>query len=181
MNADSTTSLPVSYRDTIRTLVKYAVVMTVVGLLVGVAFQESSKKLDYADVAPGVRLEAILSLALVHGHVLVTAVILPLVLAAMLDLARRAGGAELSLGAQRWLTRGYLPSVTLTVALMLYKGYHTLLAVRFGERDFDAIDAAFFGGVVPLRHAAYGLVHVAMAVSLVAFGVALWRSFGRKG
>ena len=178
MNADAT-NMPASYRDTIRVLVKYAVVMTVVGLLAGVAFQESSKKLDYADVVPGVRLEAILSLALVHGHMLVTAVIFPLVLAG-LDLARRAGGAELSLGAQRWLTRGYLPSVTLTIVLMLYKGYHTLLSVRFGERDFDAIDAAFFGGALPLRHAVYGLVHVAMAVSLIAFGVALWRSFGRK-
>lgn len=174
-------AVPAHYASTTRTLLRYAVVMLFVGLLAGVAFQESSKKLDYADVAPGVRLEAILSLALVHGHMLVTAVIFPLVLAGALDLARRAGGAELSLGAQRWLTRGYLPSVTLTVALMLYKGYHTLLAVRFGERDFDAIDAAFFGGVLPLRHAVYGLVHVAMAVSLVAFGVALWRSFGRKG
>ena len=35
MTVDSMNTLPATYRDTIRVLVKYAVVMTVVGLLAG--------------------------------------------------------------------------------------------------------------------------------------------------
>ena len=166
------TTLPDHYRSTTRTLLRFAIVMLALGLLSGVAFQESSKKLDYAEIAAGARLEAVLSLALVHGHMLVTGVLMPIALAAALDLARRSGGSELSPRTLRWLTWGYVPFT----ALMLYKGYHTLLSVRFGARDFDAIDAAYFGGLVPLRHAVYGLTHVGMAVSLGVVGVALWRS-----
>lgn len=175
----SATELPAHYAATTRTLLRYAVVMTLVGLLAGVAFQESSKKLDYAAIGAGARLEAVLSLALVHGHVLLTGVVLPICLAGALFLARRCGGGELSRGALLWLTRGYLPCVTVAVVLMLYKGYHVLLSVRFGARDFDAIDAAYFGGIVGLRHAVYAVSHVGMALGLGVFVVALWRSLRR--
>jgi hypothetical protein len=177
MNSESQ-PLPAHYAAAVRTLLRYAVVMTIVSLLAGVLFQESSKKLDYAEVAPGPRLEAVLSLALVHGHVLVTGVLVPIAMAGALLLARRVGGSELS-SSLRWLTRGYLSFVTATVALMLYKGYHVLLAVRFGERDFDAIDASYFGGLAWLRHGVYGLSHVGMGVSLTVFVVGLWRSLKR--
>ena len=173
---DSTPQIPAHYSSTVRTLLRYSIAMLVFALLSGVAFQESSKKLDYAEIAPGARLEAVLSLALVHGHAFVTGVLLPIALAGALFLARKCGGAELSSRSLRWLTRGYLPFVTANVLLMLYKGYHVLLAVRFGERDFDLIDARFFGGSLALRHGIYGTVHVGMALSRGVFGVALWRS-----
>jgi hypothetical protein len=171
---------PAHYRDALRTLLRYAVVMTIVALLSGVLFQESSKKLDYAQVAPGARLEAVLSLALVHGHIFLTGVLIPIAMGGALLLARKAGGAELSPAPLRWLTRGYLPFVTVAVLLMLYKGYHTLLSVRFGARDFDAIDANYFGGLVWLRHGVYGLSHIAMSLSLGVFVVAIWRSLRRS-
>lgn len=171
---------PAHYREALRTLLRYSVVMTIVGLLSGVLFQESSKKLDYAEIAPGARLEAVLSLALVHGHVFLVGVLIPIAMGGALLLARKAGGAELSPTPLRWLTRGYLPFVTLAVLLMLYKGYHTLLSVRFGARDFDAIDANYFGGLTWLRHGVYGLSHIAMALSLGVFVVALWRSLKRS-
>ncbi len=172
-------ALPPHYSDSTRTLLRYSAVMTIVALLSGVLFQESSKKLDYAATPPGMRLEAVLSLALVHGHVFLTAVLIPIAMASALFLSRRIGGAELSPRTTAWLTRGYLPFAAITVALMLYKGYHTLLSVRFGARDFDAIDASYFGGLVWLRHGVYGLSHVAMALSLGVFVVALWRSLKR--
>lgn len=174
-----TQSLPAHYRTATRTLLRFAVAMTIVGLLSGVLFQESAKKLDYAEAAPGVRLEALLSLALVHGHALVTGTLIPIAMCAALFLARRVGGAELSARTVRWLTRGYLPFVAITVLLMLYKGYHVLLSVRFGERDFDAIDAAFFGGQLWLRHGVYAVAHIGMSLSLGVFVVALWRSLKR--
>lgn len=170
---------PTHYRTATRTLLRYAVAMTLFALLSGVLFQESSKKLDYAQVVAGVRLEAVLSLALVHGHAFLVGVLIPIAMASALFLARRIGGAEVSVRAVKWLTRGYLPSAAVTVLLMLYKGYHTLLSVRFGARDFDAIDASYFAGLVWLRHGVYGLAHVAMAVSLGVFVVALWRSLKR--
>jgi hypothetical protein len=171
--------IPAHYSAALRTLLRYAVVMTIVALLSGVLFQESSKKLDYTQIAPGARLEAVLSLALVHGHVFLTGVLIPIAMGGALLLARKAGGTELSPTPLRWLTRGYLPFVTVAVLLMLYKGYHTLLSVRFGARDFDAIDANYFGGLIWLRHGVYGLSHIAMSLSLGVFVVALWRSLRR--
>ena len=153
--------------------------MTIVALLAGVLFQESSKKLDYAAAAPGLRLEAVLSLALVHGHVFLSGVLIPLAMAGALFLGRKSGGTELSSAPLRWLTRGYLPCVSVTMLLMLYKGYHVLLAVRHGARDLDQVDADYFGGIAWLRHGVYGAAHVGMAVSLGVFVVALWRSLRR--
>lgn len=75
--------------------------------------------------------------------------------------------------------RGYPPLVAVTMALMLHKGYHLLLAVRDGARDLDAIDASYFDGLTWLRHGVYGAAHIGMAVSLGVFLVALWRSLRR--
>jgi hypothetical protein len=173
-------ALPAHYRTALRTLLRFAAAMALFGLLCGVLFQESSKQLEHAEAPGGLRLEAVLSLALVHGHVLVSATLVPIAMAAALVLARRAGGAELSPRALAWLVRGYLPCVTLAVLLMLYKGYHVLLSVRFGATDLDAVDARFFGGMTALRHGVYGVVHVGMALGLGVYCVALWRSLGSR-
>ena len=171
--------LPQHQRDALRTRLRFASVMTIVALLSGVLFQESSKQLEYAEAPPGLRLEAVLSLALVHGHVFVTAVLIPLAMAGALVLARQAGGAELGRKPLAWLTRGYLPCVSAALALMLYKGYHVLLSVRHGARDLDQVDAAYFGGLTWLRHGVYGAAHIGMAVSLGVFVIALGRSLRR--
>lgn len=172
--------MPAHYKSSLRSLLRFAAAMALFGLLCGVLFQESSKQLKHAEAPGGLRMEAVQSLALVHGHVLVSATLLPIAMAAALLLARRAGGAELSPRALSWLTRGYLPCVTLAVLLMLYKGYHVLLSVRFGATDLDAVDARFFGGITALRHGVYGVVHVGMALGLGVFCVALWRSLGSR-
>ena len=172
----ATADVPAHYRSAVRTLLRFAVVATIVALLSGVLFQESSKKLVYSEVPPGLHLESVLSLALVHGHIFVTAVLIPIAMACVLFLARTIGGAELTSSSLAYLTRGYLPAVSVTLLLMLYKGYHVLLAVRHGERDLAAVDADFFGGLFGLRHAVYGITHVTMAVALSVFLVRVWRS-----
>jgi hypothetical protein len=171
-----TSGVPAHYASAVRALLRYSVAMTLFALLSGVLFQESSKQLDYSEAPPGLRLEAVLSLALVHGHAMVVGVLVPIAMAGALFLARRIGGRELGRGPLRWLTRGYLPFATITILLMLYKGYHVLLSVRFGELDLAAVDRAYFGGLLWLRHGVYGVAHVAMAVALGVFVVALWRS-----
>lgn len=173
----TTTALPAHYRRAILAVIRYAIVLGLVGLLVGIAFQESARKLPFAKAGAGLHVEAILTLALVHGHVFVMAVILPLVLAAALVLARQAGAGEVGPRGLAWLVRGYLPFAAATCALQLVKGYHVLLAVRGGATDLAAVDAAFLGGLhTPLRIAVYGLVHTGMGVTLGVFLVALWRS-----
>jgi hypothetical protein len=172
--------IPASYRLTIRTLLRYSIVMAFVGLLVGVAFQESAKKLPF-DVAPaGIHIESILQLALVHGHVFTIGVLLPLAMAGALLLARHAGGDAVGSRGLAWLIRGYLPFAASSLALHLYKGYHFLLLTRAGERDFAVIDAAFMGGSHLLRYVVYGVIHTGMGVTLGVFLVALWRSLGRS-
>ena len=131
------------------------------------------------SLGPGLRLEAILSLALVHDHMFVIGVLILLAMAGALFLGLKAGGAVLSPRPLRWLTRGYLPLVAVTMGLMLYKGYHVLLAVRHGARDLDLVDASYFGGLTWLRHGVYGAAHIGMAVSLGVFVVALWRCLRR--
>jgi hypothetical protein len=171
---DQTT--PDHYRTATRTLLRFAIAMAVVGLLSGILFQESGKRLALDTVDPGLRTHATIHLALVHGHIFVTCVLLPLAMAGMLFLAVKVGGAPVGPRAVAFATRGYLPFVTATVVLMLYKGYHFLLKARGGEESLAAIDGSFFGGSTAVRAALYGLAHTGMAVTLVVFLVAVWRS-----
>ena len=168
------------YRDAIRTLLRYAIVMAIFGLLIGISYQESTKKLPYDDAVAGVRVEAVHRLALVHGHVFTMGVFLPLGLAGALLLGRHVGGGEVSRRGLRWLTCGYLPFAAFSIALQLYKGYHVLLMARAGERDFAVIDAAVLGGSHVLRYGVWAVAHVGMGVSLGVFLVLLWRSLGRR-
>lgn len=173
---------PRHYASAIRVLLRYALVMLVVGLLSGIAFQESAKRIDRTPTPSGLGYwDAALRLALVHGHILVTAVLFPIAMASMLHMARACGGAEVSRRALKWAVNIYLPFVTLTVGLMLYKGYHVLLAARAGATDLGRIDADFFGGSKAVRHAVYGLSHGGMALGLCLFAWCVWRSLKKKG
>lgn len=171
--------LPIPYGRAVRTLLRFAVAATILALLSGVLYQESAKKVTHDLVAPGLHLQATLSLALVHGHVFVSAVLIPIAMAGALVLARGAGGAELGTKALFALTRVYLPFVAVALALMLWKAYHVLLLVRWGDTDLAEIDARFFFGARLLRHVVYGGAHIGMALGLGTFVVALWRSLRR--
>ena len=172
--------LPDHHRSALRTLLRYSVVMAIVGLLIGVAYQESAKKLHHGDLPAGVYLEAVQPLALVHGHVFLLGVLLPLAMAGALVLAPKAGGAPVGPRATAWLTRGYLGFAAAALVLQLMKGYHILLAVRGGDTDLAAVHAAFLGGATAVRYGTYGVVHTGMAVTLGVFLVALWRSLSAK-
>lgn len=170
--------LPDHYRATVRSTLRFALLMVLFALITGVLFQESSKKLGYDKAGAGLHLEAVLHLALVHGHAFLVTVLIPIAMAGALVLGRKAGGGEVSPRATAFLVRGYLPFGTAAVLLMLYKGYAVLLAVRGGDTDLAAVYGGLFGGVKALRYGIYGVVHVGMAVTLGWFCVALWRSLG---
>ena len=140
------------YRAALRTLLRFAIVLAAIGLLAGIAFQESARKLPFAAAGAGLHLEAIHTLALVHGHVFLMGVLLPLALAAALPLALAAGGRPLARRDLAWLTRIYLPFAAASLALQLVKGSHAL------------------------RYGLYGLLHAGMGLGLGLFLLALWRS-----
>ena len=102
-------ALPASYTKTLKSLIRFAIAMAVFGLLIGVSYQESAHKLTHAAAPDGLRLQATLPLALVHGHVLTMGVLLPMALAGALVLARKAGGSEVGSRMLFVLTRGFLP------------------------------------------------------------------------
>ena len=174
-------NIPAHYRALYRTWLRFAIVMMAVGLLAGLSFEESAKRAPVSDLLPaGKHLEAILPLALVHGHAFLIGALLPLALLFMLHLGLTMGFRPIGEKALRWATRLYLPGSALSVALMLYKGYHWVLGVRFGHTDFPAWDAAFFGGSHALRAATYGIAHTAMSVGLAILAIAFWRSMGTQ-
>ncbi len=169
--------IPDHYRKLYRTWLRYAIVMVLFGLLVGLAFEESAKRAPVSAALPaGAHLEAILPLALAHGHAILLGTVLPLVLVFMLHLGLTLGFEPLGPKTLKTATWLYLPGSAVSVALLLYKGYHWVLGVRFGHTDFAAWNAAFFGGNEGLRAAIYGLAHTAMSVGIAVLVIAFWRS-----
>jgi hypothetical protein len=174
-------NLPDHYRALYRTWLRFAIVMMMIALLAGLSFEESAKRAPVSAALPaGMHLEAILPLALVHGHAFLLGAVMPLVLVFMLHVGLSMGFSPLGAKTLRWATWLYLPGAALSVALLLYKGYHWVLGVRFGHTDFAAWNAAFFGGNAALRAAVYGLAHTAMSAGLAILAIAFWRSMGRQ-
>jgi len=174
-------NLPEPYRRFYRTHLRYALIMLLFGLLAGISFQESTKKMPISETLPaGMHLESILSLALVHGHAILIGVLLPLAAIWTLHIGLILGAAPLSSRSLKWITRLYIPGSVASVLLMLWKGYHFVLGVRGGTLDLGALNQTFLFGNHALRAAVYGTSHTAMAVGLGILGVGLWRSLNRE-
>jgi hypothetical protein len=170
-------TIPAHYRKFYHLYIKFSIVMMIVALLMGITFQESAKKAPVSAVLPaGAHLEAILNLALVHGHVFLIGALLPLALTWLLSLTHSLGHAPVSEKALKVGSALYLPGSVLAVVLMLYKGYHYVLGVRSGQTDFQALQESFFFGNHALRAAAYGLTHTAMAVGLGIIIISVWKT-----
>lgn len=173
--------LPEPYHRFYRTHLRFALVMLLFGMLVGISFQESTQKLPISAAVPaGLHLEAVLSLALVHGHALLIGVLLPLAAAWALHLGLVLGAAPLSERALNWTTGLYIPGAVVSVALMLWKGYHYVLGVRHGTLDLAELNRSFLFGSHALRAVLYSSSHTAMAVGLGILGVGLWRTLNAQ-
>jgi hypothetical protein len=171
--------LPESYRRFLRITVRYALVMLAAGLLAGISFQESGRKLTL-DMAPaGAHLEFLLVLAMVHGHAILLGCLLPLAMAGMLLMGLRLGAPPVPDRALAWSMRLAYPGIALSVLLMLAKGYWFVLGARFGALDLGRLDKAFLGHPALLRAALFGAAHLAMGLGLGILGLALWRALSR--
>lgn len=181
ISAEENKTHPSHYSKAIRTLLRFSIVMLVIGLLSGIAYQESAKKLSLTPKPDGPAYwDAALRLALVHGHLIVAGVLLPVAMAGMVHMARSHGGSIISRRALSWAIYTYLPFMSASMGLMLFKAYHVLLSVRAGQTDMSLIHAAFLGGNKALRHSVYGFVHLGMAFGLCFFSWCLWRSLRSK-
>ena len=173
-------NLPEHYKRFCRTHLRFALVMILVALLAGICFQESGKKLHVSEAVPvGAHLEYLLSLALVHGHIFLVGVLLPLAFTWMLRLALDLGLDPLSPRTLALTTAFYLPGSVLAIALMLLKGYHLVLGARHGALDYNQLNETFLGSPL-LRAGAYGLGHFVMALGMGILGVGLWRALGKR-
>ncbi|MEM0950805.1 MAG: hypothetical protein AAGI66_01525 [Cyanobacteria bacterium P01_H01_bin.74] len=174
-------SLPEHYKCAFKVYLRYAIIMTVFGLLMGIIYQESSKKAPISDALPaGAHLEAVLHLGLVHGHAFLIGVLIPLAVNWMLTLglllgAKPIGSKSLKIGT--WL---YLPSSVIAIALMIYKGYHYVLGVRGGQFDLLVLHHTLFGGNHVIRAIVYASTHTAMAVGLSIIAIQVWKSLSAK-
>lgn len=178
--------IPAHYRKLYTLFIRFAVVMMFIALLSGIAYQESAKKAPFSAVLPpGVHLESVFHLSLLHGHVFMMGVLVPLGVLLMMHLGLIMGCKPLSPKTTNLGTLLYLPASALAVGLMLYKGYHFLLAVRGedflqGKMTFEMIEASLFGGDHAIRAISYALVHTSLSVGLFIFGIGIWRSLGTK-
>jgi hypothetical protein len=169
--------IPSHYRPIYRTYIRFSLVMMVLALLLGIAFQESAKKAPISAALPaGAHLEATINLALVHGHAFLIGVLIPLAVTWISYLGLSLGFAPLGEKSLKWTTRLYLPGSAFAILLMLYKGYHLLLGVRSGVTDLSQLDSSMFLGSHALRAAAYGLTHTAMALGLFIFVISFWKT-----
>lgn len=172
-------SQPEHYRRFYLTHLRFALTMVLTALLAGICFQESGRKLAVSTAVPaGAHLAFLLDLALVHGHLFMIGVLLPLAFTWMLHLALELGHPPLSRRALGLATAFYLPGASLTGLLMLVKGYHLLLGARHGMTDFARLDAAFLGASHLLRTGLFGLAHAAMGAGFAILGAGLWRTLG---
>lgn len=163
--------------------VKFALIMSSIGLLSGFAYQESTKKAPISDVLPlGAHLEATYHLSLVHGHALLMGAILPLTLLWMLYLGTRMDRPALSKNLLSIGSTLYLAGTAVATLLMLYKGYHLLLGIRgdeflAGKQTFETIEHGFFGGNEAARKSVYALSHIALSGGFFTLVVGLWKSW----
>lgn len=169
-----------AYRRFFRAILRFALVMLVVGGVTGVAYQELTKSLSYEILEPGLRIEGLQRLAILHGHSFLIGTVMPMVWLLMLYLALKLGAPPVSARGLAWVYWTYVPSAVSVVALILYKGIHFVLEIRAGNRDFDAINQGIFGGSKLVRGLAYGGSHTLATVALLIFSVCMWRSLSRS-
>lgn len=171
--------IPQHYAPFYALVIRYASIMTLVGLITGILYQESSKKAPFSEaLQPGIHLETVFHLSLLHGHTFLLGVLIPMAVLAMLHFGLSLNRGVVSKRVLKWGGWLYLPAAAIALLLILYKGYHILLSVRMGELDFEVIEQTYFAGQHTLRKVVYGLAHTSMSFGLGTLAVGIWRSLG---
>lgn len=172
----SSVEIPDYYRRFYIKLLRFSFLMTMLSLLTGILYQESSKKLPISEaLPPGAHWEAVIHLALNHGHLFLIGVLIPVALCCMVFFSQLLGAKPVSEKVLLWCRRLYITSASIAMILMVYKGYHYNILMRQGVIDFDTVNEMLFGGSHLIRGLVYGLTHTLMVGSLYTLVIKLWR------
>ena len=174
-------TIPEHYRKLYLSFIRLACWMVFFGLLSGILFQESTRKVPHGTPSPGIHWEAVYHLALVHGHVFLIGVMIPLAVLTLLQFSLLLGAQPIGSRAARWGSLLYHSGAGLTALLILYKGYHYVLSVRAGQLDFAIIHETYFAGSHLLRAIVYGIAHSALGAALIILVVAILRNLPKNG
>ncbi len=158
------------YKSTLRVLVLTACVGVFIGIFAGLLTTEIRLTIPYSKIPPGMHLEAVLHLEILHGHIITVLAILPITMAGMLTFARMAGGSEI---ASKFLPRFamlYLIGAWLSMAIMATRAFQVAYLAKNGATDFDAIDEKVLFSA-PLRTFVYICAHIPLTGGLVSFVV----------
>jgi hypothetical protein len=169
--------LPQHYKTNVIVWIKYMLIMLLLGLVMGIVYAESAKKVPLTGFGVDTSFYANYLLSLLHGHTMMFGVFIPLAIVALLLLpVVLLKTKPLSANLLRAISGIYIPSAVVSVGLLLYKAYATQLMVRGGNLDFVAIDHALFGANHTLRVVIYALPHTGFAIGLLLLIVGVWKS-----
>ena len=135
---------------------------------------------DLSHLPPGTRWGFLYPFALLHGHVFLTGVALPLALSGSLVLARMAGGTLVSSSTLHWgwtsLSFGVISSLLLLLAKsqMLLNSIHS--CANHPPADCDPYALSVSNWVSPLRPILYATAHGSLAVGSSIIAVAIGQS-----
>lgn len=167
MNAESSTA---KTNNVITQEARYAIVMLITSLLVGLVYREFSR-----PFFKGLTLEEQWRyghpMSLAHGHTFFLGTAIPVVLIVLTYLYRSALGKD-RIARLRRLFIAYRIAATTSVALIIYQG---LSFIAGAGRPLDEIDAGLFFGSVALRSSLYAIAHITLAVAVIWYGVTLYR------
>ncbi|MBY0405953.1 MAG: DUF2871 family protein [Cyanobacteria bacterium] len=185
--------MPAYYAKFYTRFIRFSLVMMIIALLSGVVYQESSKKAPISELLPaGVHLESIFHLSLLHGHVFLMGVLVPMAVVLILHLGTVLKRKLLSEKQLNWVSALYLPCASIAIFLLLLKGYHYLFSVRGmslmgighdfkgAPLSFEVIEQTFFWGEDGLRKLVYAVVHSVLSLGLGIFVVGMWQNLDKS-
>jgi hypothetical protein len=175
------TQPPAHYVSVTKKVIPFAAIMILMGLLAGVLYAESGKKLSLAGgVAPELVFQGNYYLSLIHGHFLLMGAVLPITVLVMLWLSRIIFGQTLKASTLSWGFLLYCSNALVSVLLLVYKAYATQLAIRGGNLDLALVDHALFGANHLLRTLIYAIPHTLMGAGLLMLLVGLFKATKTK-
>jgi hypothetical protein len=125
-----------------------------------------------------------LPLDLVHGHIFMFAVLVPLSFCLLLFFSRLIGGDEIRKRSLLISFIMYFGGSTISLILMIAKGISMEETfARNPNESFAIVNSQLFGGSLGLRSALYGIFHVLTACGLLMFvtsiSKSLWKGRGK--
>jgi hypothetical protein len=171
------TSPPLHYVSVTKKVLTFAGAMILMGLLAGILYAESGKKLSLAGgVDPNLVFQGNYYLSLIHGHFLLMGAVLPVTVLLMLWLSRLVFGQTLKPSTLGWGFFLYCSNALVSVLLLVYKAYATQLAIRGGNLDLALVDHALFGANHLLRTLVYAIPHTLMGAGLLMLLVGFFKA-----